>query len=1112
MEETKAKESGKATGAIWAAGVAAISALLFFTGLGEYAHPGESAHLTALWKGLDVASWNEFPFAGAVARFFGVSQAFPPLCGIAATLLLYVVVSRFLRFRARAWLGKDEATTASRMGGAAAALAFASAPAILDAATRLEPRLFDAVCALAAIAVFIPAGSLPKHCAWLLPAVSGALCAAGFADTPFVLAAVPFCISLSWLASTARDGKGYGYALLYLVAFFGVLFAWGVPAIGDFGKYAESVKDFFKLLAFEGGWYPVPLFAIVPFAVSIFSSAKAFRAERTLADLLFHCMLTVVAILATATALSPSSALAATGTATVFSTLAASATAGYALAYWRAIAKGAPAKEGGSKPSGSRKLAAAARYCSFAAGGLLAAVLVFTAAIDRLALFDAGRGAFADEIAARAVADLGGRTWLVTDGSLDDHLRLAAAKAGKELHLVCLTRERDDKYIEALAATVEKTGIGGKENAELVDLLRKYNGKGLDRQRLVPFIQKWFASDPGVAKTAAVYGAPDMWLYAGVEPVPEQFFFGGDRSRDCDWSKWPELDALLAAPYKNWGSHSLYDRRTRGSYSLVEREKLNLRRHMGLLATDKGYSFQEKGRKLQNTGAEAEAQNLYDRAFDMYELVLGNIDTDNVSALFNELELANAKHAKAGAKLKSLHARLDKIKEDENRRYSSLGNVALLYGYICNPEIILKYGISLLKNTGRRGEGLNQIRRALEFVPAEQRANAELTLLAAYYAGGGEADKAKARKMYDEALSKDGANKTALFGLARLAMLDGDTAGAAAYLEKALAGDAKNAPELQLQLAQLHLLKNEVQEAKEIVLKATDADHANVEAWSMLAAIDMRLVDALGAVKEGSPEAAEKKRLEEEIDTLVIPALEKHATGPNDFRLQSTKALVLMHRGGQENALAARDAFLVAAKARPDVAATSDLILGLDIQLNDTQDAERQAQEAITRNREDQMANYVLGSLALQKGNAAAAETYLRIAVAGKREMPLALNDLAETLRRGGKHEEAEKFARRAVAAAPGLYVAWETLGSILLDAGKGFEEAEACIQKACDLSKDASGKYADVRMVMALARVQARNGKLIKAKSNLGIVRKRINELSEYEKREFEELMKSAK
>jgi len=219
-----------------------------------------------------------------------------------------------------------------------------------------------------------------------------------------------------------------------------------------------------------------------------------------------------------------------------------------------------------------------------------------------------------------------------------------------------------------------------------------------------------------------------------------------------------------------------------------------------------------------------------------------------------------------------------------------------------------------------------------------------------------------------------------------------------------------------------------------------------------------------------------------------------------------------MRKGGTENIKSARDAFIVVAKERPDISATSDMILGLDIQMNDVDDAERQAVDTLATNRKDPLANYVMGSIALRKDNLDEAETHLRISAEAANPMPMALNDLAELLRRRKNYEEAEAFARKATAADPKLYVAWETLGSTLMDAGKSFDEAEQCVQKACDLSKDENGKLADVRMLISLARVQIKRGEMARGKGTLRTVLGRIDELTEFEKREFEELRKSAR
>jgi len=1086
-----------------AAAIGLLAALLHFPVMADYVFPGEIAHVTSVWLGLDVSAQNLFPLLAIVGKPLGASNVIAPICGVISAMTLYHLVAFFLRERVGGEYRDKDAVVISIIGGVAASVVFMFTPAVFNSATHFEPRLFDSMWALLALALVIPYSRLPQGFAWLMPVAMGVMVGMGVADTASFLLLLPLYIGAVWVTSLKRGRKGYGAATLFIAAFLVVLFAWSLPAIGNFSKYVDVQKQAFKLYRATEAWYVVPLFATIPFIASLFSSRKAFSGSRGWMEWSFHILLTVVSVLAVATSLSPSEVMEPTRVPPVVNSAFAAFVAGYLLAYWWSQTRNAVAANESLGEDSATTVTA--RTLGFVAGGAFIVVLFFSILINRFAAFDAERGAFADRIATMLVDELGGRTWLVTDGSLDDHLRIAALRQGRELHLVCLTRERDTEYIDRLADEVESVKLGGDACKDLTDTLRKY--RGLDRKRLVPFIQKWFATDPEVTSKAVVFGAPDLWLYANVEPVPELLFFGGDAARSGDWSKWSELNEILYAP-KGWGSHGLYQRALYLKSGYLDRERLNLRRHVGFVATDCGYTFQEQGRKLQDAGDEAKAQELYDKAFDKYELVLNEIDNDNVCALFNELELARARHKKSSAKLKAITARLNRIKEDEDRRYV-IGDLGLLYGYICNPDIILKQGLALLLRAGRPGDAVNQIRRALEFVPAANRAAFELNLLASIYARGGEKD--KALRIYNDALIRDATNREALTGLARLAMMEGDNAKAIEYLQRVVAS-AGNDPTAYSQVAMLHLLKNELEEAKTVLRKVTDKDVSNLEAWSMLASTVMRQIDALGDVGNDDSLAARKKELEAELEENIIPAMEKQARSPSDYQLQTTRAFALMRKGGAENLKNARDAFIVVSKERPDIGMTSDMILGLDIQMNDVEDAERQAVEVISSNRKDPLANYVLGSIALRKDNLDEAEAHLRISAESKKPMPMAMNDLAELLRRKKNYEEAEAFARKATEAAPKLYVAWETLGSTLLDAGKSFDEAEQCVQKACDLSKDENGKMADVRMLISLARVQIKRGEMARGKGTLRTVLGRIDELTEFEKREFEELRKSAR
>lgn len=1081
--------------------VAALAAALFLPLTSDCAFPGESATLSCVWAGLDVAERSLYPLMRAFWPLLGGGNLAAAVCGVLACVLVFHLSNFFLRECTGGEFRERDAAAIGRIGGFATAAVFMFSQSVLDAATHLEPRLFDAAWALATLALIFPHARLPGAVAWLAPVAMGAAAAAGVADTSAFLLLAPFYAAAAWSTAAKRGGRGYAAAALFILAFAATLFAWTIPAIGDIDAYAEAQKAAWRLFTSPADWYVVPLFATLPFFVAVFSARRTLGMFRGWRSWSFLMLMTLVSMLATATELSPSAALRPTQVPPVVATFFASATAGWLVACWWSQTRHiSPVNESESVPVPDRL---AARV-GWGAGGVFLAVLLVACLVNRFVSFDASRGDFADRAARIAIQGLAGRTWLVTDGRLDSHLLLEAKKAGIELNLVSLLRERDKAYIDDLAERVEKSRLLGDRTGELSGILVKH--PNLDRKRIVPFIQKWFSEDPDIAKKAAVFGAPDLWLYAGVEPVAELLFFGGDPALAGDLKRWPELDSILHAP-KGWGSASLYSRTPVRMFDHLESQRLNLRRHVGFVATVHGYGLQIASRDAKEAGDSKAAEKAAEKAFETYELVLENIDADNVAALFNEFELARSGICRpAAAKLKAITAKLDRLKEDGTRRYA-LGDMSLLYGYICNPEAILRYGLSLLLKSGRPGDAVNQIRRAIEFVPAENRAMAELNLLASIYASG--ADREKARKIYGDALVRDPKNRQALAGLARLAMMDGDAEKAKRYLEQATDGIG-NDMDMFAQIATLHLMNDRIAEAKTLLRKVTDANPSNMEAWSLLAAAVMREIDTMPS---GSPDAAARKAaLEKELDDGILASMEARAKSPSDHNLLMAKAFAMMRKPGEDSKRGARDAFISVARDRPDLSATSDMILGLDIQLNDTADAERQAVETLVSKPKDPLANYVLGSLSLGKGEMEEAEKYLRVAAEAKRPVTLALNDLAEVLRRKKDFEGAEAFARKAVEAAPQLYVAWETLGSVLMDSGKAFDEAEQCIRKAVELSKDANGRAADARILISLARVQFRRGEKARGKGTLRSVLARIDELSEFERRELEELRKSAR
>lgn len=1025
---------------IFALALGLVAFLVYLASLAGYAFPGESAQLLAAWQGLPVACDASYPLFERVAKLFAVHQVIAPVLGGLSVALVYLLVSFFVSNVTTGERAKGASRLLSRTAGAVAAVVFMLTPAVRESATHLEPRLFDAFWALLTFAVFVP--YLRTNVSGLaFAALLGLMTALGLLESALFLALAPLVLGAMVVVELKRGRKPYAsitlFAGAFLVAFLVFLKVFHVELTPFLKETSRELKSFWQLK----GWLFVALFATLPFLVSLFSSARAFRSKGDLTTVLFHAALALVSILATATPLSPSALMRPHGVAPVASSFFAAAVAGYLVAFFVYHRK---------------------NVAVLAMGVVFAFVLAFNA-LWNLFAFDAARGAFADRVAEKILDDLKDRTWFVTDGSLDSHLLLKAKERGQTLHLVCLARDLDRDYLDELKRDVVEAGLGGAKNADLA----------LDLSLgVLPFVQDWFAADPDVDKKVALLVAPDLVYSTGKTPIPEFLFFGLDPERPADWSAWGEFDALLHAP-KGWGSYA-----SMKDLSPLERLRLNLRRHMGLLANNRGVYLQEKGRD--------------DEAFGFYERVLADIDADNICAAFNEMEMAMRKYPKAVAKERELRKYLKTIVEDKARRYL-VWRLSSVYGYVRNPDAFIRLGFAWARS-GRPGAALAQIRRALDLVPNEQRA-AYLNMMAALYAS--ESDYRSSRKIYEKILEKDTTNYQALMGMMRVSLVDGERDKALSYLERAIAA-APEAVDLPVERALAAMMKEDLPEATKCLREATDLDPKNLRAWSLLAAVVMQQAD-------GTKDAKKRQSLLADVRDRILPAMEGASTNPFDYYVQTTKAFYLM-RQGEEKRREARDALEAATRANPNASVMQDLMLNLDISLVDYATAERHARDVLRQNRKAPLANYVMGSLSMRQGDYRQAEAFLRRAVESPNAPVVAYNDLAEVLRRTSRLPEAESVIRQAIAKAPSASIFHQTLAEILVDRAANLDEAEKSARHAIELAKGANGQVEDVRLYALLAKIQVLRGDMKGARNSIRRVEAKADDLSDFERRDFEE------
>ena len=819
---------------------------------------------------------------------------------------------------------------------------------------------------------------------------------------------------------------------MYLLATFGTYFVFGTK----FHAPTTGIR-----------WMFIFFFAVVPFVVTLFAGKVVFHHRPGWMQYMFQVGLSVSSVLAIATPMSPSALMEVEGILPIIPNILVAYVAGYLIIYWYMLI--------------CRK-----NYVwGLPFGGILAATLLFAIGFN-LFKFDSHAGEFADKFAEALIKDMGDREWFVSDGSLDNHLKLVAEREGSKIKIISMSQDLNRKYLDELAQIVKDEKLGGDKNADLVMSVNL---------GVLPFLQDWLAAEKGMEKKVVIFGAPDLWYSVGKKPIPERMFFGADPNREP--AKVDDLLALLKAP-KGWGSMSIMKEK-----NPLNRMRLELRRHLGFVANNRGVYLQDVGDE--------------NAAFATYELVRNEIDHDNLCALFNLFEMSRQQNPKAMQKKNEYERALKLIVEDSSRRYR-LWSLSNYYGYIRSPEIFLRLGFTWARS-GRPGEALSQIRRAIDFIPTNKRASL-LNMMASLYAN--EEEQTKSKRIYQAILKRDAKNHDALMGMMRLSLQEGKADEALTFLEKA-AESSEGQANAEVEKAMVHLMKGELKDARTILQKMADKNPEDIRAWSLLAATLMQMSDA-------SKDDKEKKALEEELEVTILPAMEKATTNPYDYYVQTTRAFLLMRKGAEARKQA-RDAFEQAMIARPDITTTQDMVLGLDISLDDPVSAERHARDILRRNRNAPLANYVMGAIAFKAGRNDEAERYLKRSADHEMGVALAMNDLAELYRREKRFEEAEKYARMTIEKDSSLYVAYETLGSIIMDKNGSLEEAELNIQKAVDLSK-VNGREEDIRMLTSLARVLLKKGDKVAARAALRKVTGRVNELSEFEKQDYEELMKDAR
>lgn len=1078
------------------------AAVVYALSLVDYIFPGESAHLMTQWSGMTSLQLPLHPMWGKLMNC-AVHATTPASMAVRVNLISFfsIVFSAGLVCYLTAWFVREvihqedtikmEQPT-SIVAGIVAGLAFITASCVWRSATHLEYRSFELFFALVTSVVW----TLPAHnkkLFWPSIILAGFLMGLGLVEGVLFIAILPLSIWLTIVTSVKSGKKFYLALVVFGIALFSTVFF-------AFNHYADSFLTT-KIAADAGyhnatnvftaiarvymrdmrgwfsrpGWLYIQLFTVMPFISCAFASVRALNNERKMSEYLLHIGMTICTVLALATPLAPETLVRRWGIEPLGVTTAAAMVAGYVAAYWFLLWC-TPIPERKSKKWNST--IQLGTNIAPAIGGIFLVILTLGALLNIWTL-QLKRGAVADICANEILDRMGDKTWFVTDGLLDDHLRVVASTRNQELNLICLQNDMDDSYLKELADLIKSKKLNEVTRARLEMSVQL---------GVLPFLQDWFANDENVAKKVAIFGVPDLWYMGDRQPVPNSIFFNGAKigekidvlalMKDFE-AMWKKLGPLLCSKDPK-GSHDILN-----ESDPVEVLRLQLRRHIGFIGNNLGVLLQDNQHNKE--------------AWKIYELVLNEIDRDNICTLCNEFEMVRIGSEFAKGRKAEIEKKFKEILDTPTRRYA-FWSLSRYYGYIRTPEVFARMGFTWARS-GQTGNAIAQVRRAIEFVPTERQAGL-LNMMAAIYASGNE--KAKSREMYEKVLKSDKDNHDALLGMTRLALAEGAVSKAKEYLTKAVESNKSgNQAVNSFDWTLLHLMNNDLAAARMSMQKVTDMQPRSMQAWAMLSGVLLQQYDEAKNEKE-------KTKILEELEKIILPRMTKVAESPRDYFLQMTRALVLL-RKGEKFRKEAREALTIAAMVRPDVSLVGDMLLNLDIEMDDPDSALKHARMVMRRDRHNKLANYVIGSINLKDGDYQNAEAYLTISVKQEHPLGAALNDLAETLRRLQRFAEAETYARKATEVQPNLYVCWETLGATLLDQNKDLDKAEEYVNKAIKLAKEMSN-IEDLRMNITLARVQLAKNDMNRARGTLRSLRTRQKELSNYERSELERLFKAAK
>ena len=279
--------------------------------------------------------------------------------------------------------------------------------------------------------------------------------------------------------------------------------------------------------------------------------------------------------------------------------------------------------------------------------------------------------------------------------------------------------------------------------------------------------------------------------------------------------------------------------------------------------------------------------------------------------------------------------------------------------------------------------------------------------------------------------------------------------------------------------AMILLRKGKTEEARSLLASHLREERDDIAARALICEVFVQLRDTAA--------------LEEQVKIMMVQSRQ------TNYMMLYSQAQLLMMRGDWKQARAA----LLQARAvwPPSASRAMTSVLQADMALDDKFAAREHAEEMLEAAPQHPFANYVMGSLFIQKGEYERALKYLEVCLKGKPDVR-ALNDAAWALYSVSRLDDAEKRARQALALLPDLPAALDTLGMIMLAKGKPAE-AEKMFRKSIENNRD------NVTFYLHLAMAIEKQGRAEDARV---LVKPMVEKMDQFSDEDIEKLRNLAK